>query len=651
MNTHYSHLYTSLFTASTYPRPLGKAVSAVFATAVACAPAVAAETNDNTQQMPRVTLPAITVTATRTPTAINNTIAQTRVIDSEALQHFQGQTALDVIKRQPGFNFIQNGGMGTTSNFYVRGYDNKQILVLIDGVRYSSLSAGGTALGLLPADQIDRIEVLYGASGSSIYGADAMGGVIQVFTKGQAIDQNQLAITLGAGTNDHYLYGASAQFHNEQGTSLSLGASRNETKGHSALLPDPGNPYSYYNSDDDGFESNNFSLRLDQKINNEFSVGVSGLYSDSETEFDNGPTIGKDNTKSKQKNGAAQAYADWRYAPGSNIKLAYGHSIDKSDNPTFNSHYDTKQDQISLIGQHALPFGKAIYGAEYLKQKLDTSEYRDDDRKVSSGFLGYVASYNNIDVQANVRYDDYSKFDDKTTYNLGAAYRFTPDFRVGVNYAKGYRVPTFNDLYWPGSENPNLAPETSDNYEAFIEYDTLLQSTRLTGYHNKADKLLSYVSQFDANGNWLSGRTENVDEAKIKGITLTSDWNIDDYLFGFSYDYQKAKNNSGRSKPNHDNYLTNRPKDKAMVYVGYQLADLDLRAEYQYVGKYYANASNTTKVDDYNLFNISGNYQLTPNLSLAARLNNVFNKKYVTIPGYSTDDGTNFFTSLTYTWK
>ena len=667
MTTTYSTLYKSLIQASLNKSHLNKSALALAASTLACLPAVAAENDLSVQSdIPVAIFPKMTVTATRTPTAVNNTIAQARIIDNEDLKRYQGQTVLDVIVRQPGFSSFSNGGMGTTSNFYMRGYDSKQILVLIDGVRTSSLSTGQPAFNLLPADQIDRIEILYGASGSSIYGADAMGGVIQIFTKGSNVDESQFSITAGVGSNDQYLYGATAQFRNDQGTSLSLSASHNKTDGINATLPNPSDPNSPYNRDKDGFESDNYSLYLNHEINSDLKVGISGIYSESTSDFDNGSSTGKDLTKSDQKNGSAQAYADWSYASGSNIKLTYGHSIDESDNPTYSSEYNTERNQISLVGNHDLPFGKVIYGAEHLQEELDgylkvyedkppynsyKFKYNPENRKVTSGFLGYLASFNNIDTQANVRYDDYSDFDSETTYNLGAAYHFTPEWRAGINYAKGYRVPTFNDLYYPGSDNPNLTPETSDNYETFIEYTTPKQSTRITGYYNKVDDLIA----------WTGSRSENINEAEIKGVTLTSDWYLDDYLFGFSYDYQDATDESDYTnrkdwKNNPINYNGNslpiRPKHKGLVYVGYQLADLDLRAEYQYVDDYYYNVDNSKaqKVDSYNLVNLSGNYQLNPNLSITTRLNNVFNEKYVTAPGYNTD-GINFLTSLTYTWK
>ncbi|WP_198336839.1 TonB-dependent receptor domain-containing protein [Psychrobacter celer] len=630
-------------------------------TAMAATPEVI---NTNDSEMPQVELDKIVVTATRTPTKTSNVVAQTRVIDKEELQRYQGQTALDVLKRQPGFSHYTNGGAGTTSNFYIRGYDGKQVLVLIDGVRYSSLSTGGATLNLLPVDQIDRIEVLYGASGSSIYGADAMGGVIQVFTKGNNIEQSNISVTAGIGSHDQYLYGASAQFANDKGTTLSLAASHNETDGFNATLPRdlPSQ------TDDDGFESDNYSLFLNQKINDSLRFGISGLYSKSTTDIDSyddymtgAPAL--KHAFSDQESGAASAYLE-HFTDSSNTKLQYGYSIDESTtyetDVNNGSQYDTKQQQISLVRTQTLPIGKAIIGAEHLNQELKSNVYDANDRKVKSGFLSYLVSHNNIDAQANVRYDDYSDFDSETTYNLGAAYHLTPEFRVGANYAKGFRAPTFNDLYYPNSGNPNLKPETSDNYEAFIEYNTGLQSTRLTGYHNKVDDLISFVSIFDTDGKYAGGSSENVDKAKIKGLTLTSDWVLDSYLFGASYDYQKAKDDSdytgkvddlGNPIDYNGNYLPIRPENKGLIYLGYHLPSLDIRAEYEYIGHYYYSVNNADSqiIDSFGLFNISGNYQLTDNLTMSARLNNITNKEYVTALGYNTD-GTNFFTSLTYNW-
>ena len=602
-----------------------------------------AATDTTTEDQPTAEFDAIVVTASRTPTKVENTIAQTRVIDEEALQRYQGQSALDVLKRQPGVTFKQNGGLGTVSNFYMRGYDNRQILVLIDGVRYSSVSLGGAALNLLPADQIERIEVIYGASGSSIYGSDAMGGVIQIFTKGSNVYSNNFSVTAGAGSHDHYTYGANAQVTNGEGTTFSLGASHNETKGINATLPNVDNisGYRVYNNDNDGFESDNFSFALNHRFGDQVLMGTSGLYSKSTSEYDDGDY---DNARTEQENGALQAYVDWQYMPDAAVKLQYGRSVDKSESfASYPSVFDSTQDQVTLVGKNKLAMGQGVYGLEYLTQSLDSTGYSIDDRDVKSAFAGYITANDRFDAQANVRYDDDSRYDDETTYNLGAAVHLSPDFRIGTSYAKGFRAPSFNELSPVYGGDLNLRPETSDNYEVFAQYngqyERMSHNTRLTGYRNDVDDLIAY-SNFQA---------KNINEAKIEGVSLTSDWEMNDYLFGGSYDYQQAKDNSGGS--NDDNFLPFRPEHQGLVYVGYRLPSLDVRAEYEYVGDYYSNVGNTeaSKVEHYGLLNISGNYELSDNLSMSARLNNVTNEKYVTIPGYNTD-GTNFFTSLTYNW-
>ena len=315
-------------------------------TAVAITPEMA---SDSERGLPQVELDKIVVTATRTPTKTSNVIAQIRVIDQEEMQRYQGQSALDVLKNQPGINIKQDGGMGTTSNFYMRGYDSKQVLVLVDGIRYGSISTGSPSLNLLPAEQIDRIEILYGASGSSLYGSDAMGGVIQVFTKGNNVPQSNVSTTVGYGSHDHYQVGITGQLRNDT-TSLSLGVSRNETDGFNAIASKNS---SDYNADDDGFEATNASLALNHNISDALSAGISALYSDSTTEFDSAGTAFP-NAYSDQENGSANAFLRYQ-TPLTQTQLSYGQSIDKLTSHGANaidyqegSKFDTTQQQARL---------------------------------------------------------------------------------------------------------------------------------------------------------------------------------------------------------------------------------------------------------------------------------------------------------------
>ena len=609
-------------------------------------------TNTNDSEMPQVELDKIVVTATRTPTKTSNVIAQTRIIDKEELQRYQGQTVTDVLKNQPGINITQSGGMGTTSNFYMRGYDSKQVLVLIDGIRYSSVSLGSPSLNLLSADQIDRIEILYGASGSSLYGSDAMGGVIQIFTKGNSVDQSNVSTTVGYGSNNHYQVGVTGQLKNDT-SSLSLGVSRNETDGFNAIA----NRNSFdYNSDDDGFESTNISLALQHKFTNALSAGISGLYSDSTTEFDSAGKV-IPYAYSDQKNGSANAYLQYK-TPLTLTKLSYGQSIDKStshDNNSISydngSQFDTTQEQARLETSINSQPGTVIVGAEWLSQKLDASDvldfsnypdpavqtaYDPDDRDVKSAFVGYQLADTYYDLQANYRVDDNSQYGNENTYNLGAAIRPLAGMRIGANYATGFRAPTFNDLYYPGDNNPNLKPERTENTEVFVEYANDMQTSRLTGYHTDAEDLIA------------SGT--NISEAKIKGLSLTSDWNMNDFIFGLGYDYLDAKNKT-KTNANFDQQLPYRPKNSGLVYIGYQQPTFDMRLEAKYSDDRLTTENN--ELDSYTLLNLSGSAYITPNLRANLRVDNITDEDYTLASQFGNEyatEGTSYFTSLTYNW-
>ena len=603
-------------------------------------------------ELPQVELDKIVVTATRTPTKTSNVIAQTRVIDKEELQRYRGQNVTDVLKNQPGINITQSGGMGTASNFYMRGFDSKQVLVIIDGIRYGSISLGSPSLNLLSADQIDRIEILYGASGSSIYGSDAMGGVIQIFTKGNNVEQSNVSTTVGYGSNNHYQVGITGQLKNDT-SSLSLGVSRNETDGFNAIA----NSGSYdFNADDDGFKSTNASLALQHKLSDSLSAGLSALYTDSTTDIDSAGNAFP-NAYSDQKNGSANAYLQYR-TPLTVSKLSYGQSIDKSTSHDANSinyqegsHYDTTQEQARLETSINAQPGTIIVGAEWLSQKLDASDvldfsgypdpavqtpYDPEDRTVKSAFVGYQLSESYYDLQANYRVDDNSQYGNESTYNLGAAIHPMAGMRIGANYATGFRAPTFNDLYWPGFSNPNLKPERTENTEVFVEYANDMQTSRLTGYHTDAEDLIANAT--------------NISEAKIKGLSLTSDWNMDAFIFGLGYDYLDAKDKTANST-SYNQQLAYRPKNSGMVYVGYQQPTFDVRLEAKHTDD--RSTAENNKLDSYTLLNLSGSAYITPKLRANLRIDNITDEEYTLASQFGNEyatEGTSYFGSLTYNW-
>ncbi|MBP2280861.1 vitamin B12 transporter [Psychrobacter sp. PL19] len=615
--------------------------------AMAATPANTDSNVASDDELPQVELDKIIVTATRTPTKTSNTIAQTRVVDSEELQRFQGQTVLDVLKGQTGINVTQSGGLGTTSNFYMRGFDSKQVLILIDGVRYGSISLGTPALNLLSADQIDRIEILYGASGASLYGADAMGGVIQIFTKGTNVQKSSLSVTTGIGSNSLYNVGANGQY-TYQDTTLSLGVNHTDTDGFNAV-----NTGKNFNADDDGFKITSVSAAMTQKIAPSVKAGLSAFYNESTSEFDAFPDrtgAVNSNPYSDQKNGSATAFIE--HANELAItKFSYGHSIDElrtydnAQDSKKSTVFDTTQNHARLESQITAGGGQAILGIEHLDQKIDsTTKYEVDSRTVKSAFIGYQLADTHYDVQTNYRVDDNSQYGKKSTYNVGAAFHPLAGMRIGANYATGFRVPTFNDLYFPGYANLSLKPETTKNTEVFVEYANGNQLSRLTGYHTDAENL-------------ITGGT-NIGEAKIKGLSLTSDWKLNSFLFGLGYDYLDVKDKTPNGS-NNNNDLVYRPKNTGLIYIGYQQPTFDVRIETKHTSDRFSDGANKIKLDDYTLVNLSTNIYVTPNLRANLRVDNITNEEYTLADNYTLTnnfssryaaEGTSYFTSLTYNW-
>lgn len=604
-------------------------------------------------EVPTLTLPEIAITATRTPTPLKNTIAQTTVIDEDELQRYQGQSVIDVLRQQAGFYVTQNGGDGSSSNFYLRGYGSNQVLVLIDGVRYASTTLGTPALSLIPADQIDRIEILHGASGSSLYGADAMGGVIQIFTKGLNANQSNVAVTVGAGTENSYKGQVTGQYVNQnQNSVLSLSAGYENTDGINATQPKLG--VFKYNPDTEKFESKNASLVAKHRFNENVEVGVTGLMAKSINDYDssvaestNNPTdpwetadvANYPNTYQTNENGAFSAFATYQKEK-LKTNLKYGQSFDKSkayDGGSPNGNViDTKQEQINLQLDYQLPVGTVIGGLEYLKQNADVNAtwgVYDKNRNVKSAFVNYQLIQPKYDVQAGVRLDDHSEYDKHDTYNIGGAYRILPNTRIGVAYSTGFRAPTISDIYY---SRGNVKFETNKNWETFIEHRGAKHVTRLTGYKTDyKDKIV-----------WANGSSSNIPNSSIEGINLTSDWRLNNILFGLNYDYQKAKDETKKQTLDH------RPENRGLVYIGYQQPKFDIRAEAQYVSDSTSKNFDTyisEKLDSYTLLNLSGNYYVNPNLTISSRLNNLTGKEYETIYGYN-QKGVNAFVSATYKW-
>lgn len=580
-------------------------------------------------------LDTMVVTATRQAQRASDVLFDTTVIESEEIRK-AGPTATlnELLVRQPGIEINQRGGVGTDASIFIRGSNNTHALVLVDGIRLGSTTTGYPAWGFIPLEQVDRVEIVRGSC-SSLYGSDAMGGVIQIFTRR---GEGPLRPFVEAGFGSWNARSMSTGFSGSQnGWRYNFQVARKLGDSYSAI----NNPKSAsYNPDKDGYAVTSSSGHLSYAPSREHEIGANYLVSDGWNRYDGFPGT-KDHKQSETLYGV-NLYTRNTLSAGWTSTLKIGKSSDRSRQYADGqpgSRIQSSQTQYQWQNDVLLPLGQALFALERVEQTVGGSpNYTVRDRDINSYMVGWTGKIGQHRLQANIRHDDNSQFGGHTTGSAAYGYQITPDWRANISYGTGFKAPTFNDLYWPGSGNPNLKPEKSKNREASIHYETEQHHASLTYYRNDISDLIEWAP---AGGVWIPG---NVAEAQLSGWTLAYAGDWAGLRLAASLDLQEPED-SKRGK-----LLRYRAKQIAKFAVSRDFGSLNLGVEAQVSGRRYNDAANMQELSGYGIVNLSASYRLDKNWSVFARANNVFDKKYVLVRDYSTPEA-NFFIGLRYAPK
>ena len=521
----------------------------------------------------------------------------------------------------------------------MRGTSSNQVILLIDGMRVGSATSGSPAWSRIPPNQIERVEILRGPA-SSLYGADAIGGVVQVFTR-QGSGPFTPYFDVGGGSYDTFK--ASGGFTGSaENWRYALNAGTEYSKGFNSIS----NPKNYsYNPDRDGFRQNSVSGNLAYAFNKDNEAGINVFYSNGENDFDAGPTTDDSN---KQALSSYNTYLRNALTANWTSTLRAGRSVDDSQNYTDDlrsSKFRTNQNQYLWQNDISSSFGTFLAALERLEQNVEsTTAYSQTSRNINSAMLGWRGQFDAHSLQANVRNDDNSQFGDKTTGSIAYGYQITPAWRTNIGYGTGFRAPTFNDLYFPLSfgfqGNPNLKPETSRNIEAAIHWKAYQQHVSLTLYRNSVDDLISFAFA----QNTFNSTMVNVSSALIKGGTLAYNGRVGDFTLGASYDYvDPTDEDTGKLLPR-------RSKQFGMLALGQATGPYEWRVEMQASSYRYDDAANRNKVAGYAIFNVYGAYHIDRSWTAFTRINNLFNRDYEQITDFATA-GFNPFAGLRYAFK
>jgi vitamin B12 transporter len=578
------------------------------------------------------TLDPVVVTATRQPVRENDLMADVTVIQREEIEQAGQSTLEQLLARQPGIQYTANGGPGTNSGVFIRGASPKQSIVLIDGVRFGSATSGDAALARIPLSQIERIEILRGPA-SSLYGADAIGGVIQIFTR-RGDGDPQFNASTGFGTYNTNDTSVGVSGGNEL-VSYSLQGGYYATDAFSAIH-NKGN--SSYNRDRDGYRNNSLTGSLSVRPQQGHEIGANFFVSDGTSRYDSSPKAR--DYKNDQNIASYGLSSRNRINDIWTSTLRIGRSTDKATQTRDGVEtgvFQTDQDQYVWQNDIKLPVGTALLAAEYLKQAVSgTTNYNVDERTIRSLLAGWTGSIDNHRLQANLRRDDNSQFGGETTGSATYGYQFTPAVRAHVSYGTAFRAPTFNELYYPdtgfGGGNPNLKPERSKNAETGITWEQGGQRLSAVYFHNKVTDLIN------------SWPPQNVDKATLQGASFSYAGRFASWSAGVSIDLQRPRDDAT------GNHLARRADQQMSSHLSRSFGEWTLGGEWQLVGERYDDAANRTRLGGYGLVNLIADYRLQKDWTLFARANNVFDKYYETVNNYTTP-GANLFVGIRYAPK
>ncbi|MES2944006.1 MAG: TonB-dependent receptor [Pseudomonadota bacterium] len=582
--------------------------SAVVFSAVAAACAVSAQTS------PISLLGEVVVTATRSPQPVEHVVADISIIDREQIERSGAVGLSDVLKRVPGIEISRNGGPATTTSVFLRGAESRFTAVYIDGVRVDSQSTGGAAWESIPLALIDRIEVLRGPAGA-VYGSDALGGVIQVFTKR---GEGGFSPYVGMGAGSHNTRQVEGGFSGASGSfDYALGLVHEKSDGFNARTVATQNP------DKDGYRSQSANLRLGFQLDKAHRFEATYLTTDSNSGYDNG--LGKDDRNlHKLEVMGLNWQAKWNDVWSTRLSATDSRdSYETTPSPYLtitNLRGYTLQNDFRL-GQHLLT--AAVERKEDHLQNAPIDQGRSQDALA----LGYSFANKSHSLQLNLRHDKDSEFGGKKTGSAAYAYAFAPEWRASASVGTAFRAPTLYQRFSVYGV-PTLVPESSKNIELGLRWSRKASGVGLVAYRNKVDNLITFAGAGACASTF--GCYANTARAEYSGATLTASHSVEGVNLGASLDLQNPRDlTTGKQ-------LARRSRQHGTLTADYRAGAWQLGAEAQFSGKRFDDAANTQTLAGYSLFNLSASTPFAKDWTLLARVDNLSDKKYVLARTYAT---------------
>ncbi|AYF51145.1 TonB-dependent receptor [Pseudomonas fluorescens] len=568
-------------------------------------------------------LPDVVISANRQVQARNDSSAANSVFTRDDIDRLQPTSLTDLLSRVPGVQVAPTGGRGSLPGIYIRGTKSAQSLVLVDGQRIANTTSGDSGLQYLNVDQIERVEVLRG-SRSVIYGSDAIGGVIQVFTRRNAEQGLQPRMKLGFGSNGTWERSLGVSGGDEH-TRFNLGASLDETAGINSThqsFPSDG--------DHDAYRNQSLSLNLSHAFSDTLEAGFNLLDNRGKSEYDN--SFGRYDVATRQTVGqkpytdytvsSASGYVDATLNQHWQSRLELGHSENRDtkrdtlsdDSSVFNTYRDSVnwQNDLTLNEQNRL-----ILGGDWYEDRFHGSTtFTENSRWNRAAFVQHRFRGEWFSTELGLRRDQNQQFGSQNSWSGTLTVPVNPDNDLLLSYSEGFRAPTFNDLYYPQTQysNPDLQPETSKSYE--LQWRSqLTDSTRLEASLYRTD--LSDAIILDR-----TGKPQNVASARINGFEAA----LKQDLFGWQGNLGLAVIDPRDRDSGHT--LARRARRTVSLDLDRQFDKLGLGASWQAISSSYDDEDNRNRLGGYALLGLRSSWALNREVLLSVKVDNLLDKTY-----------------------
>ncbi|MGK9173712.1 TonB-dependent vitamin B12 receptor BtuB [Yokenella regensburgei] len=589
----------------------------------------------------------LVVTANRFQQPAKTVLAPTEVVTREDIDRWQSRSLVDVLRRLPGVDIAQNGGLGQTASVFVRGTEAKHLLLLIDGVPVArSGISNDPELNQIPLSLVQRVEYIRGPR-STVYGSGAIGGVVNVITQSGG-EQSQINASIGSKGYQTYDGTLRQRFDD---TVVTAAGSYTSTRGFNVQ---PGSSWDH-DADRDGYRNKTFWGSLQHKFNDNIDGFFRGYSFSNNVDYDLGspPFLPEYSADERQLYSqgwdtglslnqgiySSQLVASYQKSKDYNYSSIYGRY---EDGTTLD---DMEQRYIQWANNVAVGHGSVSAGADWKQERLVSSNKRSReayDRDNTGLYLSGLQQFGDVTLEASGREDKDEEFGWHGTWQTAAGWEFVENYRLTLSYGTGFLAPSLGQQFGAKrfniASNPDLKPEESKQWEAGIEGLSGPLDWRLSAYRYEIDNLITYSDT----------AYYNINSATIKGVEWTG--TVDTGIFSHRVTLQYIDPRDDET----DEVLPRRAKRQAKYQLDWAVFDVDMNLAWEYFGKRYDNRTSAYNPEQrvlpgYSTVDFSASYPVTSHLTVRGKIANLFDKDYETAYGYQTA-GREYTLSGSYTF-